>query len=1130
MKRICLFFFLILFLALNVDAQAVPDVTLGGTITNISGTPIAGTVTATLGNYGANPPVVTGTSTIVPLQVSTTANGSGVWSLTLWGEDQISPVNTTYTVSISPANSNVVIWIAEYLIKSGTYDISNLVPLVVTPTSYVQQIPGPQGAQGIPGTPGGSIGTGNDNIFTAPQRFQGPIPWRDFTAYMPAGGCSVLNDLPTYLATGTMTSSSANLALSSAADWKNGCGVTVEGAGPTSTLVVPSCGTVSTAARAGTTTVTVACGAATGLVAASQSDQGVVMSGCNISAYNGTFPIQDDFANGIGLLSTQFTYTTTSGTDSATGCSATFLLGWAVGTLGSTDYYYWGAPIDSGSGMGAAVGPIHISNGNASLSSVNFNWVETPLITGARMLAWYRGSTSTEASATCVGVSFDIGFTDYGIAGPCPAMIPTAPPTTQIAQALTTTITSGGGTTTLVLAATASNNATSQRIFHDEMPFLDTCINGVNTDQNTGRGYNSGSWGCYIPNGVWHFNSDFSTDRITPLHGGIHMMVAGTPYMEVWPWMVSQGNYDIEGIGFSGGSTNFSDFPVTAMMHQSGLPAAFVYSGGSPSVLRGFSDSGLAGDGIVVTENPATGAGSSAISMDRMLIQMTSVPSGVPLRIGPNSLKDEFSRMNLTPGQTGFPASVLFTNDTYNSVGQCCIKFDNFVTEWHHFYFTAPGGLVSGQGTDLEVSNFESEEHGQYPTGGTITIQTGNTGGAPGAQSPSARIAGISFDGRFQNADASNKTMFQILGQNSAQAAIYLNGNADAFNQMIGCDASVPNCASQAGITFVSNVSQGASNYGAGHAIANNGKVQLEKWSHMFMASSADIGASPQQFAWSDGLAAPTSLTLTSTGSGSLAAATYCMMVVLLDNEATPQESLPSPELCTTVGASSNILLGWNLLNRYGCGNSRLYYGTSGPGSELNYVTTGANCNGLTAGYTFTSTSGNVSKAFPTMPLGVISWISRDSTKPSCFLCSSGINAGYNLGINQSNPQYQLDVRGGVHASSDFDLNSKLLASATAPTISAHFNTSGDSISSNNGTASFRVTVGTGAGTSTGTVTLPTAPTGWNCTANNLNRADLIQQTGGNATTAIFTNYGLTIGTPVNFTNSDVLSILCFPN
>lgn len=102
------------------------------------------------------------------------------------------------------------------------------------------------------------------------------------------------------------------------------------------------------------------------------------------------------------------------------------------------------------------------------------------------------------------------------------------------------------------------------------------------------------------------------------------------------------------------------------------------------------------------------------------------------------------------------------------------------------------------------------------------------------------------------------------------------------------------------------------------------------------------------------------------------------------------------------------------------------------------------------------------------------------------------------------------------------------LFATTAPTIGAsHFNTSGDSISSNNGTMSFLITVGNGAGTSTGSITLPTATNGWNCYATNRTRAEVIQQTAESATSATFTNFGATFSA-TNWTNGDILQASCF--
>jgi len=67
-----------------------------------------------------------------------------------------------------------------------------------------------------------------------------------------------------------------------------------------------------------------------------------------------------------------------------------------------------------------------------------------------------------------------------------------------------------------------------------------------------------------------------------------------------------------------------------------------------------------------------------------------------------------------------------------------------------------------------------------------------------------------------------------------------------------------------------------------------------------------------------------------------------------------------------------------------------------------------------------------------------------------------------------------------INAATSQSLNGKLIMSATAPTIASGFGT-GPSISASNGTAAFEITVGSGGTANTGTVTMPSAPTGWAC-------------------------------------------------
>jgi hypothetical protein len=101
--------------------------------------------------------------------------------------------------------------------------------------------------------------TNQDNRWTAAQRFKGPDPWRDITAYMPAGGCDMsavgLNPSPP---SGTMTGGSAALSINFQQLLNNGCGIFVANAGPASTLLTPGQGTApnpNVIGAAGSTTV-----------------------------------------------------------------------------------------------------------------------------------------------------------------------------------------------------------------------------------------------------------------------------------------------------------------------------------------------------------------------------------------------------------------------------------------------------------------------------------------------------------------------------------------------------------------------------------------------------------------------------------------------------------------------------------------------------------------------------------------------------------------------------------------------------------------------------------------------------------------------------------------------------------
>ena len=117
--------------------STTPGVTLTGILQDATGTAMAGTVVLTLSNLGVWPPIITGTSSLAAITVTAQAGGDGSFTVTFYGNDQISPIGTFYTLSVFAPGSSVPVWESPYLIEAGdggsgtsTYDLSTLTPLI----------------------------------------------------------------------------------------------------------------------------------------------------------------------------------------------------------------------------------------------------------------------------------------------------------------------------------------------------------------------------------------------------------------------------------------------------------------------------------------------------------------------------------------------------------------------------------------------------------------------------------------------------------------------------------------------------------------------------------------------------------------------------------------------------------------------------------------------------------------------------------------------------------------------------------------------------------------------------------------------------------------------------------------
>lgn len=101
---------------------------------------------------------------------------------------------------------------------------------------------------------------------------------------------------------------------------------------------------------------------------------------------------------------------------------------------------------------------------------------------------------------------------------------------------------------------------------------------------------------------------------------------------------------------------------------------------------------------------------------------------------------------------------------------------------------------------------------------------------------------------------------------------------------------------------------------------------------------------------------------------------------------------------------------------------------------------------------------------------------------------------------------------------------------ALSPTISSGFGGT-PSIPSNNGTAAFRLNVGTGGAATSGVIGLPAATTGWNCFCSDITTqsatVDVCRQTASATNTATIGNFNSS-GAAAAWVASDILAVSCF--
>jgi hypothetical protein len=128
-----------------------PGFTLTGNLADLLNGADTGYVQITLANYGNVLPEISGTGLIANTSYKANADGSGHFSATIWGNDQITPANTYYVVRIfSPTGGQSPA--VPYSFTGAGGDLSTLTPLITIPAASYNPnavVTNPTGSQTI---------------------------------------------------------------------------------------------------------------------------------------------------------------------------------------------------------------------------------------------------------------------------------------------------------------------------------------------------------------------------------------------------------------------------------------------------------------------------------------------------------------------------------------------------------------------------------------------------------------------------------------------------------------------------------------------------------------------------------------------------------------------------------------------------------------------------------------------------------------------------------------------------------------------------------------------------------------------------------------------------------------------
>lgn len=914
------------------------------------------------------------------------------------------------------------------------------------------------------------------NTWTASQTFQGPTPWVDAGAF--AARAIVTTS---YTTTCTASASSTALTCASAAQFHNGDGISLYGAGATNTLATPSTPTVTPSLAAHATGTGVDVNATAG--SSSFSYKVVALGSWSATPANnlwGAYTAASTAgatATGNALGSQTQTISTLSEQNGllTITCSASCPMsqGAYVDVAGTSNDNFFAGQYVVASVTNTTTFTVYTGNSTSAVTTATggtlgwfaCNHITWSAVTGAFEYAIY-GRTSGAWTLLGFSVPGTTWFDDFGSTMTANVLgygwLPTTAPSSGQNGVLTTTVTAGGGSTNLTVASAATNAVTSGFATFDDAPLLASAISYAVT--------NGGP--LFIPCNSSTAGTRFIVGSYLQFPGahGLNVQQCGSL------WLDAPLEWNANLNWFGGATGNNETAASVALVANAEIDVDTAYPGiYSPNATSMFVDHTFlnqypgtnmallsyltnGGPGIV-WQNSTWQTGGTNGNNDYM---------GVHLILGPNNAQPDntFTNDSWVSGPTQAPNLTTTPLVIMQAVGE--IHFDNCSLNRRTFAEVGVSlGLRVSKGCWLQgpITPFIMSNASSVAIGG-------------------AYVEGVNMD-----------TSFQPIFANWSSGV--LNGTVEIAND---------------GFTGP----QVVTGTGVGNLIVSR--------------NGARQAYGPDTLGQTKNYLMPGAIAYVEFSGATQGAQSSISEMSGPNYQAQPNpsnffiEQIAAPP--TTTQSSGGTLTG---THSYGI-VAHFHNGTSRTSAAGNSVTMSGG-NGTTV-TTWTAVPGAVSydvwDLTRGLPTACVALTATTCTDNGGIISASGPEP------NAPSDGYPSMTPAGIYApaAAFASMNlTNLLLSSTAPTISSGFGT-GASITANNGPAAFAVNVGTGGAANSGVIAMPTATAGWNCVVNNItaknsNRADNTVQTASTTTTVSVQNQTTSSGAALAWTASDTLRLMC---